>query len=268
MHGPHPVFVTTIPRSGTHLLDSVLERLPPFRRLPKLGVNAKLRHHPLNRLPGGDRCLAGIGRPYRVRLSTVGSRLRRISPGEYGMGQLGYDTRVKDIVDRQGLRVIVGIRDPRDVLVSQYLLARDDRRHAFHDQVRAAPDAKSGMELVLNGFVGRGGRRKAGLAQQFDLMAGWVDLPEVLTVRFEHLIGPRGGGEAGQQREQILAIADHIGVRLNAAMADRIGTEMFGKGRTFRRGVAGGWRDHLDGTLQQTVVAGLVESAHRLGYAD
>jgi hypothetical protein len=55
------VVVTTIPKSGTHLLDSILERMPPMRRVKKIGLSANLRLHPYNLLPFGERCQVGIG---------------------------------------------------------------------------------------------------------------------------------------------------------------------------------------------------------------
>jgi hypothetical protein len=261
------VIVVTIARSGTHLFDSVLERLPPYRRAPKVGLNAKLRKHPVNWIPGGTRVIAGIGRPYPVRIQAVQHALRRIPRGCYGAAQMAYDPAVMELVRKRGMAAIVGVRDPRDVLVSQYMLAKDNADQPLHHAVTAAGTQSAGLTLLLDDNLVDDEHRRAGMGRQIDSLLGWVEQPDVLTVRFEDLIGPRGGGDAAAQVDAILRVAGHLGVALDEEGAARVGEDMFGKGKTFRRGVSGGWRDHIDRETHDLLVDRIGERLERLGYS-
>lgn len=262
------ILVITIARSGTHLVDSILERLPPLQRQPKVGLNAKLRWHPVNFVPGGRRVEAGIGRPYLVRVQAVEHALGRIRPLHYGMGQMPYSPEVADAARRRGLRLVVATRDPRDMLVSQYLIARGDERHILHDAVTAAPSEADGMGLLLEDQTDAKGRTKAGIARQLDALIGWIEQPDVFRVQFEDLIGPQGGGDVEAQVAAISALAEHVGRQIDPVRAAQIGQEMYGKGKTFRRGVAGGWRDHFDEEFSARLVSRLGDRLERLGYTD
>lgn len=264
----HGILVITIARSGTHLVDSILERLPPLQRQAKVGLNAKLRWHPVNLVPGGRRVEAGIGRPHLVRVQAIEHALRRIRPLRYGMGQMPYSPELAAAARRRSLRLVVATRDPRDILVSQYLLACGDRGHILHAAVTAAPSEAEGLALLLEDHTDQRGRTKAGIARQVDALLGWTEQPDVLRVRFEDLVGPQGGGDAEAQIAAITNLSQHVGLPVDRVRARQIGDEMFGKGKTFRRGVAGGWRDHFDVESHALLLSRLGDRLERLGYAD
>jgi hypothetical protein len=99
------VVVTTIPKAGTHLVDSILRLMGPLKRHDRLGLTANLRWHPYNYLPftGSERCLMGIGRPRSVKLSAVAQRLDQLKPWEYGMGQIPYQKPVLELIQRKDI---------------------------------------------------------------------------------------------------------------------------------------------------------------------
>lgn len=266
-HDGPKVLVITVPKSGTHLVDSILERIPPLRRQAKVGLNAKLRWHPYNIAPWprAATCLAGIGRPQRVKLAAVDHALGRIKADTYGMGQLPYDNALMALVERHNLRAVVAIRDPRDVLVSQYHMALEQPDHFLHAEIKRLDDVPSRLRLLIEGTEGSA-TAKASLGQQLSFIQGWVDHPDVLTVRFEDLVGSRGGGDDDRQRDAIRTLASHVGHPVGDEQAAEIGRRMFGQGKTFRRGWVGGWREYFGDDVAAVFDEAVGDRLTRLGY--
>ena len=66
-------------------------------------------------------------------------------------------------------------------------------------------------------------------------------------VRFEELIGARGGGNDETQARTIRAIYDHLGLAVPARLSERLFSSA---SPTFRRGQIGGWRESFDAGLE------------------
>ena len=61
-------------------------------------------------------------------------------------------------------------------------------------------------------------------------------------VKFEELVGPMGGGSEEAQRDAVARVAEHLEVPLDDRKLRAVQSDLFGSGRTFRKGQAGGWR--------------------------
>jgi hypothetical protein len=140
----------------------------------------------------------------------------------------------------EGERALCPIRDPRDLAVS---LAHFAPR-AGQGTRAMAEIARSGRELqnlIYFGVVAR-------YVRDF---SGWVADPACLTVRFEDIVGPRGGGSVEARTAAADRLADWLGVgrdRMRAAMEADTDTT------TFRRGVIGAWRDEMEPELAEMIV--------------
>lgn len=263
------VFVTTVPKSGTHLLDSILGLMPGMRRQGKLGLNAKLRWHPLNFLPfvGGDKCWVGIGRPQEVKMAAVRHALKRIRPGHYGMGQVPYQQCIVDLLVDLQIAPVVAIRDPRDVVVSLMHHSISKPQHFLHAALSGLRSEKERLRALIVGVRSSNGELRQGVAHQIDMILGWLKDPRVLTVRFEDLVGNQGGGSDAAQHRAINALALHIGIELAPGDVERIGRDMFGKGRTFRKGQIGAWAEVFDDELKQIFDQEVGNRILSMGYA-
>ncbi len=80
----------------------------------------------------------------------------------------------------------------------------------------------------------------------------WLDLPNVLIVRFEDLVGEKGGGNNEKQKECILSIANHLLINLNDSQLNHIIDNLFGNSEglesfaTFREGKIGSWKKNFN----------------------
>ncbi len=145
------------------------------------------------------------------------------------------------LLEESDFRVLHVVRDPRDVAVSHahYMLARP--RHPFHRFYQELGDWESRLAFSITGGWVPGAGYLVSLAERYRLMEAWRTHPGALTLRFEDLVGERGGGTRAAQLEALGRLVELSGAgdRDPAAIAE----EIFGGSSTFRKGKIGGWRD-------------------------
>ena len=219
------VLCVTVPKAGTHLIERVLCLHPSLHRrlVPTL-------HE---------------GNVYeRGRFRDLAGRLR---PGEVLVGHLPFKPFFAAAAQANGVRTVVLIRDPRDIAVSEafYLASRQD--HPLHADFAALPDLRSRLRASIEGLDGR----LAPLEERLGVYAGWLGLGDgALVVRFEDLIGPRGGGSAAAQLWTVERIFAYLGLRVPEDRLRRLVRQAFsGASPTFRQGAIGSWREHFDDEL-------------------
>jgi sulfotransferase 6B1 len=266
--GYRPLFVNSVPKSGTNLVVSVLSQIDCLR-FRRLRLNHRLRWHPLNVLAllPSQRCEVGIGKPTTVALATLRRSFAGIRPGEYAAGHVPYDGRIANLLEECGVRIVQVIRDPRDVVLSQVFHALKRKRHFLHRALVASSDDRERLRLVINGRRRRDGAPEVrGIGDRLDRIAGWLSGPHTLVVRFEDLVGERGGGSAVAQTVAIRRIAVHVGVELSEADVERVGRDAFGIGNTYRRGRIGSWREAFDKELVELFKENAGRQLVELGY--
>ena len=214
------VLVVSLPKAGTHLVERAVCLHPRLYRrlLPTL--------NPEN---VGDDGLAGV--------------LRVDRPGQVLVAHLPFDPAYPQLL--AGVKTFFVVRDPRDIAVSlaHYIESRGD--HPLHFAYSERPDARSRIELAILGDAAA--RPPApSLESLLRGFAGWLD-SGALVVRFEDLIGARGGGDDETQARTIEAIYGYLGLEA----PPRLGERLFSSASpTFRSGQIGGWRDSFDPALE------------------
>ena len=266
--GIPPVLVTSIPKAGTNLVESTLRLFPGMKEMKGLSLNARLRYHPFNWIPvsRAEKCLVGVARPQEVTLSAVALALRFIRRQRYALAHLPFDERVARLTHRFGIRVIVVVRDPRDILVSSVHHALGRSNHFMHETIASYPTFESRARALLDGGVTLKGERYLGMSEQIRLMLGWSSSPEVLTIRFEDLVGARGGGSAEAQKTCLRALSQHLNAGLGEAELEEISGALYGMGRTFRRGAIGEWQAQFSPALSAEFDRVAGEALDLLGY--
>lgn len=152
----------------------------------------------------------------------------------------------KELIEGLAVRnykVVMLVRDPRDQLISAlcWINSGQDEDHIF-----AVPEAFHYMsyemqvdELITGDLFGY-----KLFDRSYRSFFPWltVDSSRVLVLRFEDLVGPKGGGTIEKQREALYKLARHIGFPLTEEKAAFIGDYLFGKSLTFRSGQIGEWK--------------------------
>lgn len=179
-------------------------------------------------------------------------RYGQMRPGEVVHGHDRHSAKLADLLCRNGIKVVVLIRDPRDQLVSRVYHIRRDSGHAWH-QALADMSVDEALMACIEGRPGLPSTRAL-----FDISQSWMNsASDCLCVRYEALLDDT----AGEYRR----VLDFLGVRLPGGLLETIvrrnrfsrlatGRRFWkpaaeaGASNTqshFRKGIAGDWRNHF-----------------------
>lgn len=214
------VLANSVPKAGTHLLESCLAALPG---LFDGGVHLDLRQ--------GD--------------EEMRTRLLGMPDGGVATAHLIHAPRFVRLIRATGVAHVLIVRDPRDVAISYAEYVAAAAHHYLHAHFAAlVPDER--LMAAIEGVPGEVPWDSVALRDigaVFGQFLPWRDEPDTLLVRFEDLVGPAGGGDATTQHTTVARIAAHVGLALSEAQLERAAAAVFDpRSPTFRRGVRGEWR--------------------------
>lgn len=238
--GPR-VFINSLPKSGTHLVTAILELRNElnhsYLHIPTSAVNKSIQDQ-----------------NFELNSSRMTGYLRSVRKGQFFSSHLPYDQKVIRLLDDSDINIINIIRDPRDILISRLHYVKGLKRHRLHDYIyNQCADDKERMERFI--FGPKDGEQVAGLVPYIITLQrfkGWMNDPSVLTLKYEDLVGERGGGTRSAQINAYQKLFDHIGLPLDKSGFDEL-SKATGQTRTptLRKGVIGGWKNQLDSDLQE-----------------
>ena len=297
------IVANTIPKSGTHLLDRLLvllgfgmvdlggmrphlvkrsyrfslvdQRLKSILGLRKpedvMGIGPHLvdggRFPPARRfLRGrGQKVTVGVVSPRRISRRWLAGRLSKVPDGGFVNAHCIYTPELADLFRQEGMKTVCILRDPRDVAVSQMHYLKQLQNHFAHEEFMALPSDSERLLVSIRGAE-LGGRKLQSLDERYRQFLRWKRDGGAAVVKFEDLVGPKGGGSAEAQRLAVAGVARHLGVEVEEATMGVIEEELFGVGRTFRRGRIGGWREEFSEEHERAVEEVLGSLLVEMGY--
>lgn len=231
------ILANSMPKSGTHLLTSLIASLPKMRFA---GQSVAYR--------GQDTPGASEEFKHLVR------RLRLLRDSHYIGGHLAFDPNVERVVADSGVRMVTIIRDPRAHVLSwaHYLLTT---RHVPGRQwvTDQYPDMESLLPQLVRGIGVPGiSPYMPDVGERFRRYSAWNTSNTGIVVRFEDLVGGRGGGDDDRQREVTHSILDYLGYSGSSAVAHDVTERIFSTtSATFRSGQIDTWREELPAELAE-----------------
>lgn len=151
------------------------------------------------------------------------------------------------ILSQPKYQIIFIYRDPRDVITSLALYIRGKDKKFWPKAQQLSLD-ETITRLIVGGeslHVTSHHISKNGVRNMYESYLPWRNLSNVLSVRFEDLIGPKGGGNKDDQIRSIREIAHHIGKEISVAEAIAYGDTIFGKTHSFNKGQIGSWKEYF-----------------------
>jgi hypothetical protein len=206
------ILVVSLQKCGTHLIQKVLS---------EAGLTGR-----------------GVGKDCHLR------DFRGLTPHEYLWSHFPPSDEILAAFEEQRLplRIVFNYRDPRDALVSWFYWVHPENTkvtHSVREYMKKAYQGFSNDELLR--FFLRGDKFREceyNLLEYFRWSRVLLFHPRVFKVRFEDLIGPRGGGDGEVQRRTIAELLDHIGC--SQADVKRIVRRAFDEtSETFRKALVG-----------------------------
>lgn len=185
-------------------------------------------------------------------------------------GHLQFQSNNTYLKEHTEIKVIIPMRDPRDVIVSgvyhqdkHWLDSVPERmyRHYYNPK-----DPINALSCAFTKDFMADWRKKS-LSEKitmqidpeiippispyydYDLLVDFVNSrPNVLVVRFENLIGKKGGGNDELQKDEIKKIALFLGITFDDDIYQYVRNNLWGESPTFRTGLIGSWKRDFDET--------------------
>mgnify|MGYP001407164782 CR=1 FL=1 len=236
------ILTVTMPKSGTNLLQRILVLHPALSRawLPTLGRrNAKKWSRPRELFSG-------------------------ISSGKIISSHFDFDEGLARLMSEElGYKVLLMVRDPRDVVISDMHYIQTWPGHPLKKQISALVDDKARLLELIEGRKGI-----SNIRDQILRFSNWTKFAH--TIRFEDAVGSQGGGSDSAQLSVVKDVFDYINLPLKEADARSIAANArSSKTQTFRTGRIRNWKTLFDEDVKKAFceVAGdlLIELGYETG---
>lgn len=265
---PSPrVLLNGPPKSGTHLLSDCLSLMP---KTMFSGRHFALSDFFVDKTHSGARSHGSESYPelHEPRLTKF---LGRCPQGMFVTAHARFHPVLEALINELQFKQVLLLRDPRDVVVSHTFYVKREPLHFHHEYfTQTLKSDEECMMATIRGFgpdAANGGASLLPIGESFAGFLPWLDEPFTLAIRFEDLVGPRGGGDDERQLAAIEAIGDFVGRSVDRERAQHIAQKMYGKGSlTFRKGQKGDWRNHFTEAHRRAFKEMAGDMLIRLGY--
>lgn len=257
----HRVLLVSPPKAGTHLLGKALKLMPGIRST-YLHVERPI----LNRYTKGKTADSEWAIRFPEDEPAMRRLLARVGPGRFCTAHLGYHESIGTILDDLDYKVLLILRDPRDIAVSLVNYLKKQRYHPLHEYFRDLPFDQALVHAIEGLDRSVAGRALPSLCDRLGTYVAWTTQPRCYTLKFEELVGEKGGGSADDQRRVLESAARHLGLPHDEQTHQRIASRLFGGTATFHRGTTQQWRERYNEAHLQLAREHLSELLIQLGY--
>jgi hypothetical protein len=232
LQGAPLLFANSFPKSGTHLLTQVLQGFPRFTLTVDSGLPAIVTFQ-------GD-----TGRPRSS--GEIIHDLQRLLPGDIAYGHLHASPEVVAYLCQPGVAAYFILRDPRDVVISHvhYVTEMEPNHihHRYYSQELRTFDERlrTSIQGIPDPTI-----PFPDIYQRFVPYLGWIEHPEVLTLRYEDFLANRAEA-LGQVYDQAVLRGLPAQTSREEAIQSLEASIDPGRSPTFRSGKAGGWRTQFN----------------------
>lgn len=210
---PKPLLANAIPKSGTNLLLRLLILLPFYSRMLSKTVT-----------------------------ENNANRVIKVKAGKFLMGHVKYTRDLDSIITNKNIKNILMVRNPLDVALSNVrYISTQDKKHRLHNYY--ANVLTTDVDRFCASLCGisssdlDGLERSKSISEHYDDYSGWLNSQGTLIIKYEDLVGAKGGGDDIAQRKCIESVANYLELQYTSESLDRIQAELFSsKSRTFYKG--------------------------------
>jgi len=193
----------------------------------------------------------GVDSPVYVRKAWLKRYLSSLKDGQALPAHCLYTNNLHKLLKEQNIKIIQVLRDPRAIAVSNAHYLAVQEKHPMYSYYQSLPDFDSQLAFSITGGEIDSKLSLNSIAARANLIAPWVEQEDVLSLRFEDLIGAKGGGDDALQKTAILQVLNYLNLDDDDKTVKHVQDNLFGKSATFRQGQIDSWRDsfkqmHLD----------------------
>lgn len=181
------------------------------------------------------------------------------------------------IANQAGYKVIALVRDPRDALISHVFYMRSYADKPDNKTVRDFFVVGPGFDLLsieeqITSLI-TGSIHTPSYLNFYKERMGWACHPSNLMVKYEDLVGPRGGGRLDVQKYSLLKMAQYIHLKLTPQHLQYVLDNLyldFGQeeeaGKVFKHSSIGNWKTFFTEKHKQLFKQIMGKELIQLGY--
>ncbi len=237
-----PFLITTIPKSGTHLLCKTVEKVT--------GTPVRDGYELIHTY---DRVLTYVETHPELPVILLVRDLRDVT--------ISYVHHLSKQISRHP--------EPK-----YYYLFGEFRRSDEELRQLIPYWLKSSFDEKLTCFLKADSLCPSDIENFFRVAVALSKLPNVTLIRFENLIGPQGNGSIELQYQEVKKIAKALGGKLNKKRIQTIAESIFGRdpsgswNNTFRKGQIGGWKGVFKEEHKEVFKVRFNDYLHYFNYLD
>lgn len=258
------IIANSLPKSGTHLLVRFLELLE-FKEYEKGLTGAMVRptqRNPFKRyLTNQKRCLNQNSNGFSIDLDNMYNKIQQkyldkyldtVKNNYFISAHIPYTKELDDYLLKQDFKMLYIIRDPRDVLLSYYNHQNRDPHYPFHSYFKDKT-FKESYKKILEGMT-KGETILASLKNRIHQSQGWINSKNVFSLKFEELIGEKGGGDKELQLETIKNLLNFLEIDFDDEKVYYLSQNIFyPKAETFHKGQIYRWKEEYADEIKDEV---------------
>ena len=245
-----PLFVNSVPKSGTHVLYHCFSNAPFLRDYDEFIASTP-------------------SLPFReLKRQEVRKRLENIRSGELFRGHLFYHQEDASLLwQRQVLHLFV-YRDPRDIVCSEaHYLAEMNKFHGMHGRFKMLTPEKRLM-LAINGCAAEV-PAYPDISARYARFTPWLSETNVYSIRFEELVGPQQAAMLDRLFDRLLQKMPAISAQLSVARLRALQDIRPENSHTYRKGGGVGiWAKQFTAEHKDALQGIGWRSSRQLGYED
>lgn len=260
---PPRVFVASPPKTGSHLLNQLLNHLP---RMIFSGVHYSPDDFVY--IPSPEAIRKSGGRKI-TDWQALGNEFARIRTGHYLTAHFPWRQELTDVLQELNYKSIFLIRDPRDTVVSEaFYVTRSETNYLHHRYNNVFTTTEERLMGRIQGFPpDEHGRGQQAVGARLAAYMPWLSAANTHVCRFESLVGAMGGGSHEGQRAEINSIAGHVNRPLSPQQVSALPEKIWSpRSSTFRKGQIGDWRNHFTEEHKQAFKQQAGQYLVQLGY--
>lgn len=276
------IFVNSLPKSGTFLLSSAIELFgyrdyyDTAEQLGTLGcfnyreardALTEMGKAPLGTIDGA--VSVGSQTPLYVGTDIFRKWLSVVPDEFYIAGHVSYSPSLPPILAELDYRHVFIIRDPQAVLPSLLSFVMNTRglpkKHYLEKDFKLMTQSQR-LEIILEGgYAPEAGVEIKSFAEIYRSMLAWRNDSDSLVVRFEDLVGKKGGGRTEQQSKVLKDIAAYLRFPAHDVLSN-IEKIYNPDAPTFRIGQIDSWKNSMDKKMIDRIVAYCEPLCSEAGY--
>ncbi|KZR68137.1 Sulfotransferase domain protein [Prochlorococcus sp. MIT 1303] len=177
-----------------------------------------------------------------------------VEKNNFIFGHLPFSKTVSKLLEEEHVVVLIPIRDPRDVIISQMNYIMSNKNHSLNSYFASLSSNIERLKALIIGVDSPVKKQRLlPINEIYRQMKGWTKNPRSLVVYYENLVGPRGKGSELKQKNEIYKISNKIGVSLRKSDIENICDQIYcPQTPGFRKGVAGDWQNELGPDILET----------------